>query len=167
MYRNVILVGFMGTGKTTVGRLLADELGWTFKDSDAEVEERAGMAIREIFAEQGEERFRELETEALRILLAGEKRVVSTGGGAVLREENRRLMAEGGLVVALNAGEAAIIARVSGDPNRPLLQGDVEQRVRTLMEARREAYRFAPLQIDTEPLTAEQVAAIIREELPV
>lgn len=157
MHRNVVLIGFMGTGKTSVGRMLAERLGWTFKDSDACVEEMAGKRIPELFAEKGEPYFRELETEALRSLLAGERCVVSTGGGAVLREENRRLMLEGGFTVALAAEEATIVDRVRGDANRPLLQGDVEERVRTLMEARRNAYDFAPLRIDTDRLPVEEI----------
>lgn len=165
MFRNVILAGFMGTGKTTVGRQLAERLGWTFMDSDRYVEEQAGMSIREMFAEKGEPYFRELETEALRTLLSGEHRVVSTGGGAVLKEENRRLMLEGGLAVALRAEEATVVSRVRGDANRPLLQGNVEERVRTLMEARRNAYDFAPLQIDTDRLTVEQIVERIAGKL--
>lgn len=158
MHRNIVLVGFMGTGKTSVGRILAKRLGWTFVDSDHVIEVKAGQTIPLIFAERGEAAFRELETEALRELMAGEKQVVSTGGGAVLKEENRRLMLEGGLVAALLAEEAVIVERVRGDRNRPLLQGDVAERVRTLMAARREAYHFAPLQIRTDNLTTDQVA---------
>lgn len=165
MHRNIVLVGFMGTGKSTVGQEVARILGWAFKDSDAEVVEQAGITIPEIFAVHGEGRFRELETEALRNLLSKEKQVIATGGGAVLKEENRSLMQEGGLVAALNASEATIVARVKGDTNRPLLAGDVEERVRILMEARRDAYRFAPLQIDTDPMTVEQVAAFIAQQL--
>jgi shikimate kinase len=161
MYRNVVLVGFMGTGKTTVGEKLAEALGWTFEDSDRAVVERAGMTISELFERQGEAAFRKLETEVLRDLLAGTYRVVSTGGGAVLKEENRSLMLEGGLVAALKAEESTIVERVRGDANRPLLQGDVEERVRTLMEARRYAYDFAPLQIDTDHLTVDQIVALI------
>lgn len=163
MHRNIVLVGFMGTGKTTVGLKLAQELGWSFADSDKAVEEAAGMTIPDIFKHEGEGRFRELETEALKRLLSGSGQVVSTGGGAVLKEVNRQLMLEGGLVVALRADETTIVARVRGDSNRPLLQGDVEERVRTLMEARRHAYDFAPLQIDTDRLTVEEVTAAILE----
>lgn len=161
MYRNVVLVGFMGTGKTAVGQELARSLGWTFADTDHAVESRTGRSIPQLFAEEGEPYFREQETEALKDLLVGQRQVVSTGGGAVLREANRQLMLEGGLVVALSADEATIVNRVSGDRNRPLLQGDVAERVRILMETRRSAYTFAPLQIKTDELTIEQTAALI------
>jgi shikimate kinase len=157
MFRNVVLVGFMGTGKTTVGRLLAERLGWTFVDSDYQVEEKAGMSIPELFAAKGEPYFRELETEALRTLLSGKHFIVSTGGGAVLKEENRQLMLEGGFTVALRANEETIVARVRGDSNRPLLQGNVEERVHTLMETRRNAYDFALLQIDTDRITVSEI----------
>ncbi|MDF2926851.1 MAG: shikimate kinase [Paenibacillaceae bacterium] len=165
MYKNVVLVGFMGTGKTTVGREVAGQLGWAFADTDHYVEERAGRSIPQLFAEQGEASFRQLETQALQDLLRQEGQVVSTGGGAVLREENRRLMLQGGLVVALNASEPVIVERVRGDGNRPLLQGNVEERVRTLMETRRSAYGFAPLQIDTDLLDVARIAELIIRRL--
>lgn len=165
MFRNVVLVGFMGTGKTTIGKAVAERMGWVFADTDHMVEALAGKSIKEIFAAEGEEVFRQLETEALRELLSGTGQVIATGGGAVLKEENRRLMLEGGLVAALRAEEASITARVRGDQGRPLLQGDLEERVRTLMEARRFAYDFAPLQLDTDVLTIEAAAEQIQELL--
>lgn len=165
MHQNIVLVGFMGTGKTTVGRILAEELEWTFTDTDAYIEAKAGMTISGMFQEHGEPYFRELETEALKELLQRRGQVVSTGGGAVLREENRRLMLGNGLVVAMLAEEAVIVERVRGDTGRPLLQGDVEERVRTLVEARRHAYDFAPVQLQTDRLTPEEAARRIRELL--
>lgn len=165
MHRNIVLVGFMGTGKTSVGRVLADRLGWIFSDTDHHVEEKAGMPVSQIFAEQGEEAFRQLETEALQELLGLQNRIIATGGGAVLKEENRRLMEEGGLVVALNAAEEVIVERVREDAARPLLAGNVEERVRLLMEARRTAYAFAPVQLDTGRLTVQQAAERIIGEL--
>lgn len=165
MQRNIVLVGFMGTGKTTVGRILANRLGWTFTDTDAFIQEQAGMTISRMFEEHGEPFFRQRETEALRELLQRQNQVVSTGGGAVLLEENRRLMLENGLVVAMNAEESAIVERVRGDKGRPLLQGDVVERVRTLMEARRHAYDFAPVQLHTDRLSPEEAARRIEEML--
>ncbi|MNC34591.1 Shikimate kinase [compost metagenome] len=165
MHQNIVLVGFMGTGKTTVGRILAEQLGWVFTDTDAYIEEQAGMAISRMFQEHGEAYFRERETESLRELLQRQGQVVSTGGGAVLREENRRLMLENGLVVAMLAEEAVIVERVKGDTGRPLLQGDLEERVRTLVEARRHAYDFATVQLHTDRLTPVEAARRIRELL--
>ncbi|MFC0213170.1 shikimate kinase [Paenibacillus chartarius] len=155
---NVVLVGFMGTGKSTVGTLAAARLGWSFVDSDAWIVQKSGMSIPELFAERGEAEFRRLETEAIRELLSGKGCVLATGGGAVLSAENRELMKEGGLVVALTASKEAIIERVQGDTNRPLLQGGVEERVTALLEARKGAYDFAEVKIDTERLSPEEVA---------
>ncbi|RAV04560.1 shikimate kinase [Paenibacillus sp. YN15] len=165
MQQNIVLVGFMGTGKTTVGRILAERLGWTFTDTDAYIEEQAGMTISRMFQEHGEAYFRERETESLRELLQRQGQVVSTGGGAVLREENRRLMLENGLVVAMLAEEAVIVQRVKGDAARPLLQGDLEERVRTLVEARRHAYDFAHAQLHTDNLSPLEAARRIQEML--
>jgi shikimate kinase len=165
MQRNIILVGFMGTGKTTVGRILASRLGWTFTDTDAFIQEQTGMTIGRMFEEHGEAFFRQQETEALRELLQRRNQVVSTGGGAVLLEENRRLMLENGLVVAMNAEESVIVERVRGDKGRPLLQGDVVERVHTLVETRRHAYDFATVQLHTDRLSPEEAARRIEEML--
>ncbi|MDF2936699.1 MAG: shikimate kinase [Paenibacillaceae bacterium] len=165
MHSNIVLVGFMGTGKSTVGRILAKQLDWTFADTDTYIEEQAGMTISRMFQEHGEIYFRERESESLRLLLQGQGQVVSTGGGAVLREENRRLMLEKGLVVAMLAQEAVIVERVRGDAGRPLLQGDLEERVRTLVEARRNAYDFAHVQLHTDRLTPVEAARRIQELL--
>jgi shikimate kinase len=163
---NVVLIGFMGTGKSTVGQLAAQRLGWTFVDSDDWIVERAGKTIPDIFAQEGEAEFRRLETEALAVLLGGVNVVLATGGGAVLLAGNRQLMLDGGLVVALTAPQAVIVKRVSGDRNRPLLQGDAERRVADLMEARRGAYDFAELTIDTAeldpPAVAERIVQAVR-----
>lgn len=158
---NVVLIGFMGTGKSTVGTLAADKLGWTFVDMDTWIVERAGKTIPELFASEGEAAFRAYEREALRELLSGRGRVLATGGGAVLAAENRERMLAGGLVVALTATKDAIVERVRSDRNRPLLQGDVEERVATLLEARLGAYDFAHLTVDTEQLTPDEVADTI------
>jgi shikimate kinase len=165
---NVVLVGFMGTGKSTVGTIAAEKLGWTFVDSDEWIENKAGKSIPDIFADEGEASFRALEREALRELLSGERVVLATGGGAVLAAENRERMLGGGLVVALTAPLATIVERVRGDRNRPLLQGDVEERVSALSEARRGAYDFAHMTIDTAGLdpaaVAERIVRAVREK---
>lgn len=152
----------MGTGKSTVARLLAQRGGFEAVDVDAEIVRREGRSIPELFAQFGEDYFRSAETEALRAVMGqASGLVIATGGGAVLRPENRAIMADGGLVVALTATAEQIIARVSQDTGRPLLQGDLEERVHKLMSERRTAYDFAPIRIDTTGLGADEVAEAI------
>lgn len=158
MNRNIILVGMMGTGKSTVGAILADKLGFELIDLDHVVIQDEGRSIAEIFADDGEAHFRKLESAALQRMLDGAGRVISTGGGAVLAPGNAKVMLEKGFVVALTATEEDIIARVSGDENRPLLAGNAQERVRTIMEQRRDAYRFAHCTVDTTDRSAAEVS---------
>jgi shikimate kinase len=155
---HIVLVGFMGTGKSTVSQLLARRLDCETIDVDAEIERREGRSIPEIFTHRGEASFREAETAALTDVLSHEKRkVIATGGGAVLAPRNCELMLDSALVVALTADAEQIISRVSQDASRPLLQGDLRQRVNQLMEDRKHAYDFAHLTIDTSKLNAHEV----------
>lgn len=154
---NIVLIGFMGTGKSTVGKMLSERLGWTFTDTDILIERQQGTTISDIFRNQGEAAFRKIESETIEAVLKGERQVVSTGGGAVLAEQNRRNMLGGGLVVALSASAETIIERVSQDQTRPLVQGDVSERVHSLLETRKHAYDFAELRIDTSELSVEQI----------
>lgn len=156
--KNIILVGMMATGKSTVGAMLAEELGYELVDLDHVIIESEGRSIADIFASEGEAYFRKLESAALLRMLEGEGRIISTGGGAVLVPGNAENMLANGLVVALTATEEAILARVSGDQNRPLLAGNAQERVRTIMEQRREAYRFAHCTVDTSELSAAEVS---------
>lgn len=162
---NIVLIGFMGTGKSTVGKTLSERLGWSFTDTDALVEEQQGTTISEIFRLHGEAAFRKSESDVIQAVLNGERQVVSTGGGAVLAEHNRTCMLEGGLVVALKASADTIIERVSQDQTRPLVQGDVAERVHTLLETRKHAYDFAHLIIDTSELSVERIVEKIIEAL--
>lgn len=162
--RNVVIVGFMGTGKSTVSRLLSERLGWERIDTDEEIEKRAGKPIPRIFAEDGEETFRDLESRVVEDALAGSRLVVATGGGAVLRERNRRAMLAGGWVVALTADKASLVRRVtsaSAAGTRPLLAGDAEARVEALLQARKRAYDFAQATIDTSRLAPADVAQLM------
>ncbi|OPA78534.1 shikimate kinase [Paenibacillus selenitireducens] len=161
--RNIILIGFMGTGKSTVGQAIAETLNYQFVDTDALVEKKAGCAISEIFASQGEAHFRQLEHEVIKEILQNERLVVSTGGGSVLREDNCAVMLANGQVIALTADTDHIIQRVSQDPNRPLLQGNVEERVHTLMAQRKDAYQFADVTIDTTGVPVENIVRTIHE----
>ncbi|MGG1443737.1 shikimate kinase [Brevibacillus laterosporus] len=154
---NIILIGFMGTGKSTVGEHLAQQLQYERCDLDEEIVKATGKTISQIFAEDGEEMFRQLESDVLRRLVDGNRRVIITGGGAVLRPENVQVMLQYGIVVALTAEEQEIIRRVEQDQNRPLLQGNVKVKVRELLQARAGAYDFAPIQVDTTGKTIEEI----------
>ncbi|WP_169083197.1 shikimate kinase [Paenibacillus sp. PL91] len=160
--KKLVLIGFMGTGKSTVSKLLAEKLGWKRVDGDEEIERLENRLISDIFAADGEAGFRVIETNVLETILASEESsVIATGGGAVLSEINRELMLSKGFVVALKASPEQIIARVKTDTARPLLQGDAEERVNLLLEQRKHAYDFAHLTIDTTNMSAEEVVAAI------
>lgn len=161
----IVLVGFMGTGKSTVSKLLAEQLGWRRIDSDEQIERQSGKKISELFAEGGETYFRDIEAETLRsILESDEPAVVATGGGAVLRESNRTHMLRYAFVVALKADESQIVARVQNDTSRPLLQGNAAANVRRLLDERRTAYDFATVSIDTTGLTPDAVCRLIVDQ---
>lgn len=157
--RNIILIGMMGTGKSTTGHLIAQQLGYTLLDLDREIEKAVGKSIPAMFESEGESFFRNAESAVLDRVLGGRRLVIATGGGAVLRKENCELMSQKGWVAALTADEASIIDRVRGDSGRPLLAGDnLEERVRKLMEERRDCYRFAHVTVDTTGRSAHEVA---------
>ncbi|MDR9439262.1 MAG: shikimate kinase AroK [Halomonas sp.] len=139
---NLILVGPMGAGKSTIGRLLAAELSREFYDSDHEIQARCGADIPWIFDVEGEAGFRDRETQMIRELTRREGVVIATGGGAVLREENRRLLRESGTVVYLLTTVEQQLRRTAKDRNRPLLQrGDREQLLRDMFARRDPLYR--------------------------
>ena len=123
----ISLVGYRGTGKTTVGLLLADRLGWSCVDTDQQVQETVGKSIRQIFAEDGESTFRDWESRVIADLTRRHKLVLALGGGSILREENRRAIQVAGTVVLLSAAPATIQARLIADPEtfgqRPSLTG--------------------------------------------
>ncbi len=160
--QNIILIGMMGTGKSTVGEILAAELGYTLIDLDAAIVADAGMTIPEMFELHGEAFFRQAETDALRkVVSAGGRQIIATGGGAVLNPVNCELMSGGGLVVALTAQAEEIIERVKGDSNRPLLAGNAEERIRAILEERKHAYQFAHCTVDTSRRGADEVAQLV------
>lgn len=158
----IVLVGFMGTGKSAVSRLLADELGWPRIDSDEAIVQREGRTIPELFASVGEAGFREIESQAIASIMSDPgPAVVATGGGAVLAEKNREVMLRSGFVVALKCDAEQIIARVEADKGRPLLAGGAAVRVPLLLEQRKNAYDFAHITVDTTTISAEEVKAAI------
>ncbi|MDX1991624.1 MAG: shikimate kinase [bacterium] len=151
--RNIILTGFMGTGKTTVGQLVADFIGWHFVDTDDEVESRFGKSIPDIFKEDGEAAFRRYERIICQSLAARDTQVIATGGGALVDPATRELMLLSGLVVCLTASPEVIHQRLADGEGRPLA-ANWEQ----LLEQRREAYAAIPYQIDTSDLEPQDVA---------
>ena len=137
-------MGLPGSGKTTIGRQLARRLGQPFVDSDHEIEHRLGCSIREFFAREGEDSFRNLEQQVIDELTQTQQGVIATGGGAVLREANRRHMHERGQVIYLRSTPEDVFRRVRHDTARPLLQvDDPLSRLRTLFESRDPLYRDA------------------------
>lgn len=148
---NIFLVGLMGAGKTTVGRVLARETGKTFYDSDHEVEARTGVRIATIFEIEGEARFRAREHETITDLVQLDNVILATGGGVVLNPDNRRLLAENGTVVYLRAAIDDLLARTQNDKSRPLLQtANPRAKLAELFEARDPLYReIADVVIDT------------------
>lgn len=136
----VILTGFMGCGKSTVGRLLAKKLQRQFRDVDTVIEEKAGMSISRIFEVEGEEGFRKREAEVLTELLDKPSLVLATGGGAVLKKENRELFLQKGTVVFLKADPKVIYQRVSGNDQRPLAKGKTAEELAALYESRMPFY---------------------------
>ena len=135
-------MGFMGAGKTTIGKALAEKLSWDFIDTDAEIEKEQGRKISEIFETEGEQAFRDMETRLLKKLEKSEERfILSIGGGMPVREENRELLRQIGTVVYLKATKEELVRRLSGDTSRPLLQGGaLEEKVAALMAARESIY---------------------------
>ena len=150
--RNLILVGPMGAGKSTIGRLLAKELHLPFKDSDKEIEQRTGADIPWIFDVEGEQGFREREQSMVVELCELDGVVIATGGGVVLRPENRQALRDGGRVVYLHASVEQQLERTSRDRNRPLLRNAEPGKVlRNLMEIRDPLYReIADIIIETD-----------------
>ncbi|WP_377268235.1 shikimate kinase [Peterkaempfera sp. SMS 1(5)a] len=161
----VVLVGPMGAGKTTVGRLLADRLGGTFRDTDEDIEQAAGKPISEIFVDEGEEHFRALEAAAVRAALAAHPGVLALGGGAILDPRTRALLAAHP-VAFLDVGVHDGIRRVGLDAPRPLLAVNPRARWRELMEARRPLYlEVARAVVATDGRTPDEVADAVLEAL--
>ncbi|MFG1699328.1 shikimate kinase [Nonomuraea sp. NPDC049309] len=166
MTAKAVLIGPPGSGKTTLGRLLAERLGVGFRDTDADVEAVAGKPVSDIFVEDGEERFRELEHQAVRRALAEHDGILSLGGGAILHEETQVLL-EGQHVVYLQVGLADAVQRVGLASARPLLVLNPRSRLKALMEERRPIYeRLATVTVVTDKREPEELADEIMKGLP-
>lgn len=161
--RLLILTGFMGSGKSSVGKILAERIGTPFIDLDAEIVADAGCSINEIFARDGEQTFRELESFQLnKLLLVAEEGVVATGGGAVVSLSNRHLMRSRGAIINLKVTLEQVMARLKWCNDRPLLAGDdAAKRAAALMAAREQFYADADIRIDTDGKSVEDVATEI------
>jgi shikimate kinase / 3-dehydroquinate synthase len=166
--QNITLTGFMGTGKSTVGRLLATRLNRPFVDMDQQLESHFGKTIAEVFAAQGEEYFRVAEAQLCQQLAGQRGLVIATGGGALVNLENRQALAESGPVLCLTAGVDSIVARLEAAEDRPLLKSeemDRRQRIEELLLRRRGAYASIPLQVATDGASPEQIVERVMEAL--
>jgi shikimate kinase len=163
----IVLVGFMGAGKSSVGRMLARLSGLPRFDTDEIVAARFGLTVSEIFEKHGEETFREAETEALREVVGKGTAIIVTGGGMVLRPENRQLLRELGTVVHLAADEETLYKRISRRATRPLLRTENPRATLSeLLRARLPHYReVADLEVDTSLLSHDEVARRILESV--
>lgn len=158
---NIILIGFMGAGKTTVGNVVAERLNQPLFDTDQLIEQQTGMSISKIFEIYGENEFRRLETEILKGNLSANKDwVLSVGGGLPLKEENRGLLKKMGIVVYLRVQPDTVLQRLKEDKTRPLLQGgDVKQKVESLLRQRGTIYEEgADIVIDVDGKAPENIA---------
>lgn len=165
--RNIILVGFMGSGKSSIGRLLHQSLGYQLIDTDRIIEEQTGKTISDIFSQDGETVFRELETNLLQELTSAEtsKHIISTGGGMVSSPENRALLRQLGFVVWLKCSTEEIYKRTSKNNDRPLLQcKDPVKTIDKLLQERSPLYaQTAHLEINTTGLSLDEVSCGILE----
>ncbi len=164
---NVFLVGMMGSGKTTVGNILAQKLNYRFFDTDVLIERVMGQSVSEIFATSGEDSFRDMETQVLGNLSAYTKSIIATGGGIVIKPANWSYLHHG-VVIWLDAPVEVILARLADDNTRPLLQEtDPEQKLNELLEKRTPLYSLADLQIHiTADQTPETIANQIMTKIP-
>jgi shikimate kinase len=166
MFKNIILTGFMGVGKTSVGTKLANDLGYTFVDTDTLIELDQKMSITAIFATKGEPYFREVESKIIQTVMQRESQVVSTGGGAVIRDLNRAAFKKAGYVVCLTARPEAIFERIKHETHRPLLQApDPMDKIQELLDSRAKFYAQADATIDTSEKSVDAVISEIKERI--
>ena len=166
---NIILIGFMGCGKSSIGRFLEKKHGYKLIDTDDYIEKKQNRSINDIFATDGEEYFRNLETECIRELIDKSENglVIAVGGGLPMRSENQTLLKKLGKVVYLRATEDTLVDRLTGDSKRPLLKGgDLRTKIQDLFARREETYvNLADLIVDTDDCSYETVYKSIKERL--
>lgn len=158
--RNVILIGYMGTGKTSIGKRVAQSLGFEFVDTDDLIVQSCSKAITQIFTDEGEDHFRDLESETLSVCAQSNHQMISTGGGIVLRKRNREVLQYAGYVIWLRASAESILDRVSKNHDRPLLHTkNPLLKIRSMLEERDELYSScADFIIDTDELSIGETA---------
>ncbi|MFN0071710.1 MAG: shikimate kinase [Chloroflexota bacterium] len=157
---NIVLIGLSGSGKSTVAQHLARCLGWKPIDLDSQIENAERAPITEIFARRGEAEFRRIESESIATAMNGEHQVIATGGGAILLDENRERLWARGFVVYLRSSAETLVSRLTeqGSDERPLLRGDLQQRLASLLESRCRYYEEAHAVIDTDGMSPADLA---------
>lgn len=164
--KNIVLLGFMGTGKTAVGKILAQKLSLKFVDLDNLIEEEMGMSISDIFFNFGEPYFRDLEKEMVRRISFKKNLVIATGGGVVLDDENMENLRRHGILITLMASVEEIYRRISQTKNRPLLDVPYpEKTIKEMLELRRPRYELADFTVNTSGRTVEDVAEEILRKI--
>lgn len=155
--KHIVLIGFMGTGKTTIGYKLADKLGCAFFDTDKEIILSEGMSIDKIFTEKGEEYFRLAETEVLNKVIDNPPAIIATGGGIILSSINREIISKQ-YPVLLEASSTEIYNRIANSTERPLIKANIKNKIETLLEERAELYKaLAVTSISTDNKSVEQI----------
>ena len=168
MKKNIIITGFMGTGKTVVAIELASKLGMKFIDMDQLIEERQGMTIADIFVRYGEKYFREQEDKLVQELSQEENIVIATGGGTLLNSDNIRILNQEGKIICLYATPQALYNRLKQKNNRPLIKGNnILNKINHLLEKRKKVYDSIPWKINTSDLSVQEVVDKIIELLKV
>ncbi len=163
---NIIIAGFMGTGKTVVGQFLAKKLGWPYVDTDALIVKKEGREINDIFANSGEDYFRNVETSVIKNVVKKNKHVIAIGGGAIIRDENYNMLKSNGKIFCLTATPDVIYDRLKQDNSRPLLKvDDPLAKIKHLLEARDPYYKKADYQIDTVGKSVEEIVLEIEGRL--